>query len=310
MSRLTVSIALPTLDGIATLPELFERLRGQRLDADVEIVAVDSGSVDGSRSLLARQADRLIEISPAEFNHGLTRNLLLESTRGALVVLLVQDALPASPSWLAELIAPLLEDPWVAGAYARQLPRPDASALTRRALSRWAAADEVPRRVSLSSRAELDSRAPIDRLRTCAFDNVCACIRRSVWRHHPFRATPIAEDLEWAKEVLLAGHTLAFAPAAAVFHSHERSVRYELKRTYQTHRRLFELFGVRTIPSGRQLLSAWASSLVEHTRVMSGAGPGAQWGHALGLAVAWPLGQYLGGLHAARGGHPFLTPGV
>jgi hypothetical protein len=69
------------------------------------------------------------------------------------------------------------------------------------------------------------------RLVRCAFDNVCSCIRRTAWTEHPFRAAPIAEDLQWAHDVLLAGYSLAFVPDAVVLHSHDRSPIYEFKRT-------------------------------------------------------------------------------
>ena len=54
-------------------------------------------------------------------------------------MLTVQDALPASPSWLAALVGPLLEDPTLAGTWARQQARADASRVTSHYLSRWAA---------------------------------------------------------------------------------------------------------------------------------------------------------------------------
>ncbi len=52
--------------------------------------------------------------------------------------------------------------------------------------------------------------SPLERLALCTFDNVCSCIRRSVWRVHPFPEAPIAEDVEWAREVLVAGYRLAY----------------------------------------------------------------------------------------------------
>src|SRR5256885_445805 len=83
---------------------------------------------------------------------------------------------------------------------------------------------------------------------------------RSIWERPPFGSTPIAEDLEWAREVLLAGHRLAYVPRAVVVHSHDRSARYELARTYLLHRRLFELFQLRTIPDVPSLARAVAAS--------------------------------------------------
>mgnify|MGYP001067294318 CR=1 FL=1 len=69
------------------------------------------------------------------------------------------------------------------------------------------------------------------RFGTAVFDNVCSCVRRSVWSEHRFPASPIAEDLAWGREVVLAGYRLVYVPSAAVVHSHERSARYELGRT-------------------------------------------------------------------------------
>jgi rhamnosyltransferase len=115
-----------------------------------------------------------------------------------------------------------------------------------------------------------------------------------VWEAHPFRSTPIGEDVEWAKEVLLAGHRLAYVPDAVVMHSHDRSARYELDRTSALHARLHTLFGLRTIPTRRALARAIASSLVLHWRRERSA-------RSLALAVAWPLGQYRGARQAATG---------
>src|SRR4051812_36862364 len=89
-----VTVAIPTLNGMSTLPDVIARVRAQQVDADVELLAVDSGSGDGTREHLRQVADRVIELRPGEFNHGTTRNLAVEEARGELVVMLVQDAAP------------------------------------------------------------------------------------------------------------------------------------------------------------------------------------------------------------------------
>jgi rhamnosyltransferase len=248
-----------------------------------------------------------LSIAPQRFDHGLTRNFGIEHARGELVVLLVQDAVPADEHWLAELTAPLRTQPRVAGSFARQRPRPDASEITRYYHERWVAAATADRTISVADVAHFASLAPIERFLLCAFDNVCSCIRRSIWVAHPFRSTPIAEDLEWAREVLLAGHRLVFAPRAVVVHSHDRPARYELARTYLLHRRLFELFELRTIPTITGLARAITTSVGVHLRCAraSAANSGGRaLPRALALAFAWPLGQYIGGLSAARGWKP------
>jgi GT2 family glycosyltransferase len=119
-----------------------------------------------------------------------------------------------------------------------------------------------------------------------------------VWARYPFRRTPIGEDIEWAREVLRAGYRLAYTPSAAVIHSHDRSAKYEFCRTYLLHRRLYELFRLRTIPTLSRLTRAVASSLQVHWRCAPFSG------RAVALAYAWPLAQYLGALSASRGWQP------
>jgi len=293
MTKPLVSIALVTRNGATTLPALLEAVRRQKVDVDIEIVAVDSSSTDGSAALLERSVDRFVSIAPETFNHGLTRNLAIQQARGALVVLLVQDAVPATEIWLATLIAPLLADDRLAATFARQLARFEAGRITREYLRHAPVHDDIARTLSPVSAEELERLDPTRRLARCSLDNVCSCIRRSVWATMPFRETTIGEDVEWAKEVLLAGYRIEYVPRAVVFHSHDRSPVHELRRTRALHQRLYELFELRTIPSLPLLARAVASCLVLHLRLERDR-PSA-WPRAIGLAVAWPLGQYLGG---------------
>ena len=304
-----VSVLLLTRNGMATLPRVLASIRAQAAAFPVEVVALDSGSRDGTADLLRAQADRLIEIREDEFNHGTTRNAGVAACSAPLVVLLVQDAEPASTDWLARLTAPLLAEGTrpadtsaprrLAGTYGRQVPRADASGVVREYLRQYPATHLDPRRQTLPDRAAFDSLSPAERLVVCTFDNVCACIRREVWERHPFRNVPIAEDLAWAKDVLQGGYDLAYVPDAVVIHSHERPARYELQRTYLVHQQLRRLFGLATVPSRTKLARSIGISVAAHLRWTLG-GPGramakaASVPRAMALAVALPLGQYLG----------------
>ena len=310
-----VSIVIPTRNGMQTLPALFDALARQHFARPLvpEIVVVDSGSVDGTVEYVRARATRVLEIAAADFDHGVTRNLAIQHTSGEFIVLLVQDAVPAANDCLSALMAPLLADVTVAGTYARQRLRPEASALTRSYAERWRPSRDAAYTAAVSN-DDFERLEPMERLRLCTFDNVCSCIRRSVWETHPFRPTTIAEDIEWAKDVLLAGYCIEFAPRAVVVHSHDRSARYELARTYLLHRRLFELLGVRTVPSLPDLLRAIVSSLVFHVRCESAVPDEprrmARLARAIALAGAWPIGQYVGGLSAARGWSPIRSRSV
>jgi rhamnosyltransferase len=309
-----VSILLLTRNGGATLGELLERVRAQVVDCRVEIVAMDSSSSDDTLDTLKRHGVRAFSIPQSEFNHGSTRNRGIEHTRGQFVVLLVQDALPADEHWLSRLVAPLVEDQTLAGTYARQIPRPDASPLTRFYLERWVAASETPRTSRIPDRHAFDALPAVEKFITCVFDDVCSCVRRDVWTRFPFSPARIAEDVQWARDVLLAGYGIAFVPSSAVVHSHDRSARYELMRTYMIHQRLRELFGMAMIPTVGALVRSIATTIPTHARYALPAGSATSWHRtvprAMALAVAFPLGQYLGARSADRGREYLRVTGV
>lgn len=302
MNRL-VSIVVPTLNGGATFRRLLEAIATQRRDFDLEILAVDSGSTDDTLRVLREHRASVIDVPPSTFNHGETRNVALAHARGEFAVLMVQDAVPAHDEWLSELVRPLVDDPQLAGTFARQRPWPHASRLSAHYLAQWVAAQPAARMAAPLTGEAFASMSPTERHLACAFDNVCSCIRMDVWRRYPLRATPIAEDLEWAREVLTAGHRLAYVPSAIVWHSHERSIRYELHRTYRVHQRLHALFGLSTVPTMGTLLRAVCTTFPLHVRLA--ATEPQRRARALlrgaGLAIALPLGQYLGARSAREG---------
>jgi rhamnosyltransferase len=298
-----VSVVVPTRNGMSTLPALVRALGNQDDAEPRELIVVDSGSTDGTREYAERVATRVVDVSPGSFDHGTARNLGVEAARAPLVVLTVQDARPVHPEWLSRLLTPLRTDASVAGAFARQQPRPDASAPTRWQLSGWVASRETSRAVRLQP-GEFERMLPADRLERCAFDNVSAAIRREVWARCPFEPTPIAEDLRWAKAVLLSGHTLAFAADAVVEHSHDRSAGYEFARTWALHQQLQQLFALRTVPTLPILARSVVTTMRVHHRIGREDGVrlgSSAWRRAMALAVAWPAGQFLGGWTEATG---------
>ncbi len=287
-----------------TLPGVLTAIAAQRIDEPVEIVAIDTASTDGTLELLRRHATQVLHVDRGSFNHGASRNEAIRHTRGDLVVLLSQDAEPANEHWLRNLTVPLRARPDVAGTFARQMVRSSAGAIARHYHSQWSASAAVSRTSRVDDRPAFVRLPPLERITRCTFDNVCSCIRKDTWTRIPFQATPIAEDLEWSQQVLLAGYGIDYVADAVVWHSHERTPRYEFQRTTLLHQRLHALFGVRTIPTLPALARAVASTALLHARCLMRAEPAVPREgvtRAAALAVAWPLGQYIGGRRAAKG---------
>ena len=76
-----VTLAIPTRNAGPEFPQILECMTAQELDGELEVLAIDSGSTDGTAEMLRNRDLRLIEIPPKEFNHGTTRNLAVREAR-------------------------------------------------------------------------------------------------------------------------------------------------------------------------------------------------------------------------------------
>ena len=129
---LRVSVVIPAMNGRPTIGPCLDAVLAQDYAGAVDVLVIDSGSTDGTLAEVARRpAVRLHRIHPAAFDHGDTRNLGAGMTRGEAIVFLVQDAEPVGPRWLHNLVRNL-DDPRVAGAFSRILPRPEAGPLVKK----------------------------------------------------------------------------------------------------------------------------------------------------------------------------------
>jgi rhamnosyltransferase len=65
------------------------------------------------------------------------------------------------------------------------------------------------------------------------FSTVNAAIRRAVWEACPFGEAVIMEDKKWQRQMCARGGRIAHRPEAAVFHTHNYSLRQMIKRCQQ-----------------------------------------------------------------------------
>lgn len=222
----SISVLMPTWQGIEFLERALSALASQRVDLPWDFLAIDSGSSDGTWELLGRLAPgfpvplRRQRIDKVEFDHGDTRNLLAAESRGELLVYLTQDAIPVGEDWLQRL-ADNFSDEEVGAAYCRNVPRPDAERLTKIFSAKDPGYTEGRRETRLPEPALYAKLDPHAKRLLYNFNDVASAVRRDLWERHPFPRTPFGEDVLMARALLEAGYSVVYDDRAEVEHSHD-----------------------------------------------------------------------------------------
>ena len=223
-----MSVVIPVLDAEMTIRGCIDSLLSQTIRVS-EIIAIDSGSTDGTLEILSRYPEvRVISIPASSFNHGETRNAGVRAATGEWVLLTVGDARAADDRAIENLLAGVLDDKVVAVCGKQIVP---ASTATNPA--EWFNPVSAPRmeRFQFAGPEEFDALASHEKVNACGWDDVCALYRRDVLLRIPFRPTVFGEDALWAKDALRAGLALVYNPDATVFHSHIETADYVYART-------------------------------------------------------------------------------
>lgn len=218
-------VIIPTLNGASLLGPLISSLRNQVLAVD-EFIVVDSESTDGTVLFAHNLGCTVMSIARSDFNHGGTRNLASIHAQGDILVFLTQDALPVDSFFLQHLLDPIISGKAVA-SFARQVPYPGASV-----------GEKFARDFNYPPESQIRTSASIATMGLGAyfFSNVSSAIRKDVFMDVGMFADDVImnEDMLMCAKLLDAGHTVAYAAEAKVYHSHDYSL-------LQTFRRYFDI---------------------------------------------------------------------
>jgi O-antigen biosynthesis protein len=224
----TVSVVIPVKDGERYLEEVLRAVIRERPD---EILVIDSGSRDGSLEIARASGVRVLEIDPASFAHGRTRNLAAEQAGGELICFLTQDATPV-PGWLEAYRQAFALDNRVGAAYGPHLPRVDTSPMIARELTEFFASFSEGGALQLQ-----DASGP------SFLSNANAAYRRECWAQIRFRDVAYSEDQAFGRDMLAAGWLKAYQPRAAVLHAHDYGTTEFMRRYFDEYRGLRQTAG-------------------------------------------------------------------
>jgi rhamnosyltransferase len=200
-----VSVGILTRNAGQLFHQVMDALAAQDTAWPFEVVVLDSSSRDGTDRYAASRGARVITYRPAEFRFGPARDCLFAQCRGEAIVTISQDVVPASATWLADLVRPILAQEADA-TVGQQLPPPGKYAFYWDYHGSWMRSvairfDQAHGRIAIS----------------CA--NLA--IRRSVWEKLRFGDCQTIEDRALQVKLWQGGYHMAQVKSALSYHGHD-----------------------------------------------------------------------------------------
>ena len=214
---------IPTYNGCAQLLLLLRSLCVQNVQLVTKIV--DSSSMDGTQQLAKKYSVDLDVIQDWEFNHGATRQLMVNRNPDFDVyVFLTQDAYLVGTDAISKIIEHF-DDPVVGAVCGRQLPHLDAKPRSQHA-----------RLFNYPDEVEVKSIADVGRLgvKAAFMSNSFAAYRGQALKEIGGFPNHVifGEDMYVASKMLMSGWKVAYAGDALARHSHNYSKLEEFQRYF------------------------------------------------------------------------------
>jgi rhamnosyltransferase len=172
---------------------------------DVEIVLVDSGSMDTTVEIASEYQVKVVHIKPEDFSFGYSLNQGIQACSNEIVVIASAHIYPVYPDWLETLLKPFT-DPKVALVYGKQRGNETSKYSEHQLFRQW-----FP-----------DGKTTQQEHPFC--NNANAAIRKSLWEKFPYDETlPGLEDLDWAFRLMSQGYSILYVPDADIIHVHQET---------------------------------------------------------------------------------------
>ena len=225
----SVTIAIPTFNGLDWLRSSIDTFIGQEYTGDLRILVMDSGSTDGTIEFLEEQGIEVERLPSHPFNHGRTRNNLVNLVASELVLFTVQDARPRSRRWVQDMVDALLISGSDAVCGGQCVPQgPETNPM------QWFRPIHNSRAITTYTGHDYDKSDNEDRCMMCRWDNVNALYKTNVLKEIPFPQTEFGEDLAWARAALNSGKRIGYCDGSKVDHYHHENPTFVRTRTICT----------------------------------------------------------------------------
>lgn len=260
MSEWKTDVLIPVYRPGKEFETMLERLEKQNYPIHQIILMHTIDGRDLTQYVKKYKNIRVEDISPEEFDHGGTRDKGMRISEADIVICMTQDACPADNNLITELVK-AVQSPEVEVAYARQLPRKNATIL-----------EKYTRQFNYPEESRIKSSEDIKTLgiKTYFCSDVCAAYDRQAYiENDGFETKTIFnEDMIYAAGVIKRGKKVYYNAEAKVIHSHDYNFIQQLKRNFDMavsqaqHPEVFQ--GISSEKEGMKLVKSTVKYLLEN----------------------------------------------
>lgn len=186
---------------------LLDGIQRQQLPADiqVEVIVVDSGSIDSTTAIAAMMGAKIIHIKKEDFTFGRALNVGCQAAKGDILLFASAHVYPYYKDWIEKMLLPF-KDKKVALVYGRQIGNEITRFSEHEIFAKW-----------FPYASNYDQNSPFCNNANCA-------ILKSLWteQHYDEKLTGL-EDLDWANKIHRKGWKIVYEAEASIVHVHEES---------------------------------------------------------------------------------------
>ncbi|WP_373077096.1 glycosyltransferase family 2 protein [Fusobacterium varium] len=219
MKNEKISIIVPIYNGEKYLKKLVEKLKEQKGNFSIELIALISHSKDKSLEISKELFDKVLEVK--KFNHAKTRHRGALIAEGDILVFITQDILPYDNNWLRELVNPLNEN--IFASFSKQIAYEEHSE-TEKIIRRFNYPDE--NRICNKQNENINGRKNI-----FYSDASSAILKEEFLKLGGYDFfTPTNEDVYLASKIIKSGKSFIYIAESKIWHSHQLSLKDSYKR--------------------------------------------------------------------------------
>lgn len=260
MKNEKISIIVPIYNGEKYLKKLVEKLKEQKGNFSIELIALVSFSKDKSLEISKKLFDKVLEVK--KFNHAKTRHEGALIAEGYILVFITQDILPYDNNWLKELVNPLNEN--IIASFSKQIAYEEHSEI-----------EKIIRRFNypVENRICNKQNEKVNGRKNIFYSDASSAILKEEFLKlggYDFFA-PTNEDVYLASKMIKNGKSFIYTAKSKIWHSHQLSLKdsYKRYRDIGKFEKLFEkeIDFSKTESEGKKLLMYLIKELIKKRKI-------------------------------------------